>query len=299
MHRWRQTWWAPWYALWRTGIGIGMGTGTGIGMGTGTGIGMGTGTGMGIGAGIGAGADGPRQAPPRRVTLLPWNGDHLGCLRMPTGLRGAADGCCAGLMDTDGKDQHQPRLVVVRHGETQWSQAGRHTGTTDVPLTADGEHQAVELGEVLRRPRWAAVMVSPLGRARRTCELAGFADVAVVVPELAEWDYGAYEGRTTDEIAVERPGWSLWRDGVERGETLAAVGERADEVVVAARRGSGDTLAFAHGHILRVLAARWLGLGPEAGALFALDPCGVGVLGWEHRLPAMTGWNVLVDRVAL
>lgn len=202
-------------------------------------------------------------------------------------------------MDTDGNDQRLPRLVVVRHGETQWSHDRRHTGTTDVPLLADGERQAVEVGKVLRRSRWAAVMVSPLGRARRTCELAGFADVAVVVPELAEWDYGAYEGRTTDEIVAERPGWSLWRDGVEAGETLAAVGARTDQVVAAARREAGDTLAFAHGHVLRALAARWLGLGPEAGALFALDPCGVGILGWEHRLPAMSGWNLLVGRMTL
>lgn len=202
-------------------------------------------------------------------------------------------------MERDGNEDAQPRLVVVRHGETEWSRARRHTGTTDVPLLADGEQEAVELGQVLRQATWAAVLVSPLGRARRTCALAGFSDVAVVVPELREWDYGAYEGRTTEEIVAGRPGWSLWRDGVEAGETLAELSARADQVVAIARRTPGDTLAFAHGHILRVLAARWLGLGPEAGALFALDPCGVGLLGWEHRMPAMTAWNVLVDRSPL
>jgi len=183
------------------------------------------------------------------------------------------------------------QLVVVRHGETAWSRDRRHTGRTDVPLLPEGEAQALELGRYLQAWRFGAVLVSPLVRARRTCELAGFGEEAVVEPDLAEWDYGAYEGRTSADISAERPGWSLWSDGVERGETLAGLGDRADRVVARARLFGGDVLVFGHGHALRVLAARWLGLDPGAGALFTLSPCGIGVLGWEHAAPVLCRWN--------
>ncbi len=184
------------------------------------------------------------------------------------------------------------RLVVVRHGETLWSQTGRHTGTTDIPLLPAGEQQAVGLRARLAGGTFASVLVSPLGRARRTCELAGFGDVAVVCRDLAEWDYGDVEGRTSAEVRSERPGWVLWRDGVRGGETLQEVADRADRVVAAARAVEGDTLVFAHGHVIRVLAARWLGLGPETGANFMVGPAAVGVLGWERQTPAVSRWNL-------
>jgi len=183
-------------------------------------------------------------------------------------------------------------LVVVRHGETAWSRSGRHTGRTDVPLTADGQAQARALRAILAGRRFSAVWTSPLARAAATAALAGFGDRAQPMADLEEWDYGAYEGVTTAEIRRGRPGWSLWDDGVEGGESLAAVGERADRVVAAARRQPGDTLVFAHGHLLRVLAARWLGLAPVAGRFFVLGAARVGELGWEHGGPALLSWNL-------
>jgi probable phosphoglycerate mutase len=183
------------------------------------------------------------------------------------------------------------RLVVVRHGATEWSLAGRHTGTTDVPLAANGEAQARALGKRLAGHGFARVLVSPLARARRTCALAGYGDRAEVVEDLREWGYGEFEGRTTSDIRAERPGWSPWVAGFPGGEPLDRLAERADRVVAAARRAPGDTLAFAHGHILRVVAARWLGLEPSAAASLQLGAGALGVLGWEREVPALGRWD--------
>lgn len=186
----------------------------------------------------------------------------------------------------------EPTAVLVRHGETPWSASLRHTGRSDIPLDAEGEAEAHRLAAGLRQWSFTRVLVSPLTRARQTCALAGFGDVAEVVPDLVEWDYGDYEGRTTADIKLERPSWSLWADGVPSGETLAELGMRADRVVVDIRAGGGEVAVFSHGHFLRVLAARWVGLGPEGGALLALDAGGVGRLGWEHENAVVTLWNL-------
>jgi broad specificity phosphatase PhoE len=183
------------------------------------------------------------------------------------------------------------QIVLVRHGETLWTRSGQHTGRTDIPLTEDGRRQAEHVGESLRGRTFALVLTSPLQRAAETCRLAGLGDVAVVREELAEWDYGAYEGRRTVDIRTERPGWSLWRDGVPEGESAADVGERVDRVVAELRGQDGDVAVFAHGHLLRVLAARWLGLEPAAGQLFALDPATISILGYERETPVLRLWN--------
>lgn len=182
-------------------------------------------------------------------------------------------------------------IVLVRHGETEWSRTGRHTGRTDVPLTEEGSREAEAIGAALAGRRFALVLTSPLERASETCRLAGLADVAVAHDELTEWDYGEYEGRKTLEIREERPGWSLWKDGVPGGETLSDVGERADRVLEELRSVEGDVALFAHGHLLRVLAARWLGLEPAAGRLFALDAGTISVLGHERETAVLRGWN--------
>ncbi len=179
----------------------------------------------------------------------------------------------------------------MRHGETEWSRDGKHTGGTDVPLTERGRRDAEALGAFLGSRRFELVLTSPLSRASDTCRLAGFGDVAVASDDLVEWDYGAYEGRTTKEIREEHPGWTLWRDGVPGGETAAEVGARADRVVAGLREVEGDCAVFAHGHVLRVLAARWLGLGPAEGRLFALDTATIGVLGYERETAVVRLWN--------
>ncbi|MEU3598497.1 histidine phosphatase family protein [Streptomyces sp. NPDC006798] len=190
-----------------------------------------------------------------------------------------------------------PRILLVRHGQTEWSLSGRHTGRTDLPLVEEGERGAGLLGERLRRAPWnglpdVAVRTSPLARAAQTCELAGFGDRAEPWDALMEWDYGAYEGLTTPEIRADgRPGWVIWRDGVEGGEKLEDVARRADEVVAEVRSGDRDTLVFAHGHILRVLCARWLGLDPAFAARIALAPASLSVLGWAYGDPALETWN--------
>ena len=184
-----------------------------------------------------------------------------------------------------------PEVVLVRHGETEWSRDGKHTGRTDVPLTEHGRRQAQAVGAALRGRRFALVLTSPLMRALETCRLAGFGDVAVLRDELREWDYGAYEGRKTIEIRKERPGWTLWRDGVPDGETIQEVAARGDRVLVELRSVQGDPPALAHGHVLRVLAARWLGLEPNAGALFALDPASISALGYERETSVIRLWN--------
>ncbi|MDT3400393.1 histidine phosphatase family protein [Streptomyces sp. B1866] len=189
-----------------------------------------------------------------------------------------------------------PRILLARHGQTEWSLSGRHTGRTDVPLLDQGRAAAKLLGERLHRAPWSGlegveVRTSPLARARETCELAGFGDRARDWSALLEWDYGAYEGRTSEEIAAERPGWVIWRDGVPRGETLAQLSARADEVVAWARGGDRDVLLFAHGHILRSIAARWLGLDVSFAARIRLDPTSLSVLGWAYGDPAIDRWN--------
>jgi len=175
-----------------------------------------------------------------------------------------------------------PLTYLARHGETAWTVSRRHTGRTDIPLTPEGEAQARRLGERLDGLKFAAVLTSPLQRARRTCELAGFGSAAIVEPDLMEWNYGAYEGRTSAEIHAERPDWDLFRDGCPGGESPDQIGVRADLAIRRVRGISGDTLLFSSGHFLRVFAARWLGLEPGAGRLFVLGTASLSVMGYEH-----------------
>lgn len=181
-------------------------------------------------------------------------------------------------------------LWLVRHGETEWSRDGRHTSTTDLPLTDKGVEVARSLAETLARQSFDLVLTSPLRRARTTAELAGFAD-AEDEPDLREWDYGDYEGITTDEIRETVPGWSLWTHETPGGESAEEVSERLDRVVERARSVKGDSLVFAHGHSLRALAARWLGLAVTDGRLLKLDTATVSVLGFEREHPAVLRWN--------
>jgi probable phosphoglycerate mutase len=186
-----------------------------------------------------------------------------------------------------------PLVYLARHGETAWSLTGQHTGTTDLPLTACGEVNAQRLGMRLGGLKFDQVFTSPLERARRTCELAGFAAVAETDPDLVEWNYGQYEGRRTKEIHVERPGWLLFRDGCPGGESPTEIGARADRVVARIRACGGDVLLFSSGHFLRVLVARWLGLEPVAGQYFILNTASLSVVGYEHGLeePVIRLWN--------
>lgn len=186
-----------------------------------------------------------------------------------------------------------PVLHLARHGETAWSLSGQHTGRTDLPLTANGELQAHRLGMRLRGRPFSRVFTSPLQRAARTCELAGYGAAAELDSDLLEWDYGRYEGRRSAEIHLERPDWDLFRDGCPDGETPAEVGARADRVVKRVRSVSGDVLIFSSGHFLRVLAARWLGLAPDHARHFLLGTTAFGALGYEHRLDqsAVLLWN--------
>lgn len=186
-----------------------------------------------------------------------------------------------------------PVVYLARHGETQWSAAGQHTGLTDIPLTANGERNAQRLGERLRTLAFAKVLASPLKRAARTCELAGFGTVAETDRDLREWNYGDYEGRTTNDIRATRPDWQLFRDGCPDGESPAEIGARADRVVAKVRAIEGDVLLFSSGHFLRVLAARWLGLEPRAGSLFLLGTASLSALGYEHgpMEPVIRFWD--------
>lgn len=186
---------------------------------------------------------------------------------------------------------HLSEIVLVRHGETEWSRTGRHTGLTDVPLTERGRRESEAVGVALRERQFALVLTSPLARAAETCRLAGLGAVAIARDELREWDYGEYERLTTIDIRQQRPGWTLWRDGVPGGETLAEVGARVDRILAELRSIEGDVAVFAHGHLLRVLAARWLGLEPAAGRVFALDPGTISVLGYERDSAVLCGWN--------
>jgi broad specificity phosphatase PhoE len=186
-----------------------------------------------------------------------------------------------------------PVTYLARHGETAWSLSGQHTGLTDIPLTERGERNARALGERLTGLTFARVFTSPLRRAFRTCDLAGFAAVAEVDADLVEWNYGQYEGRRTAEIRAERPDWQLFRDGCPGGETPDEVGARADRVVTRVRAVLGDVLLFSSGHFLRVLAARWLGVEPGAGRFFLLSTASLSALGYEHDLsqPVIRFWN--------
>jgi probable phosphoglycerate mutase len=184
-----------------------------------------------------------------------------------------------------------PRLWLVRHGETEWSRLGRHTGLTDVPLTQAGRAQATAVARKLAGHEFGLVLASPLSRALDTARLAGFGDRVEATDDLLEWDYGADEGRTTDEIRRERPGWTVWRDGPKDGETAAQVAARVDRVIARGRAAPGDALAFAHGHVLRVLAARWLAEPPSEGRLYELGTATVSVLGWERETATIERWN--------
>lgn len=183
------------------------------------------------------------------------------------------------------------QLVLVRHGETEWSRDKKHTGRSDVPLTEHGIEEAEAVAPLLEGRELSAVYASPLGRATETCRLAGLGDRAETDEDLLEWDYGSYEGITTAEIHETRPDWVLWRDGCPGGESPAEVGARADAFLAAVEGESGDVAVFGHGHMLRVICARWLGLEPADGARFALNTATLSVLGWEHDWHVIRSWN--------
>jgi broad specificity phosphatase PhoE len=183
------------------------------------------------------------------------------------------------------------RCVLVRHGETEWSRDGRHTGRTDLPLLPEGEEQARELRSSLSDFAFTTVLTSPLLRARKTAALAGLGQGAVIDPDLAEWDYGAYDGVTTTQIREERPGWDLFVDGAPGGESVHDVAVRVDRVIARVRDLPGDVACVAHSHVLRVLAARWLELDPTVGRSLVLDPAAFSELGWDHEHPVMRSWN--------
>ncbi len=185
-----------------------------------------------------------------------------------------------------------PQLWLIRHGETEWSLSGAHTGRTDLPLTDRGKLRAAAIGQFLNGRAFALVLTSPLLRARETCRLAGYGGQAIPDDDLCEWNYGNYEGRTTADIQKDRPGWNLWRDGVVNGETVEQVAARAQRVIGRALDAGGDTALFAHGHILRILTACWLQLAPDAGRLFGLDTATVSILGWEHDTRVIQEWNL-------
>ncbi len=181
------------------------------------------------------------------------------------------------------------QVWLIRHGETEWSASGRHTSSTDLALTAEGERKAAAVGRLLAGKTFAMVLASPLRRALETCRLAGY--TPEVTPDLREWGYGAYEGLTTAEIQVQNPGWTIWTGTPPGGESAAEVGARADRVIAGTASANGDVALFGHGHMLRVLAARWLGLEPTGGRLLALSTGSVSVLGYEHETRVVQGWN--------
>jgi broad specificity phosphatase PhoE len=188
-----------------------------------------------------------------------------------------------------------PLTYLARHGETAWTISRQHTGLTDLPLTAHGEAEALQLGGLLQGFKFSAVLTSPLQRAVRSCELAGFGSMARTEPDLMEWNYGAYEARTTAEIHAERPDWQLFRDGCPGGESPEQIGARADRAIRRVRGIEGNTLLFSSSHFLRVFAARWLGLEPGAGRFFLLGTASLSVIGYEHARsePVIRAWNEL------
>jgi broad specificity phosphatase PhoE len=183
------------------------------------------------------------------------------------------------------------RIWLVRHGETEWSKSGQHTGRTDIPLTATGRQQGKALGRHLAGRQFALVLTSPLERARETCRLAGFDAVAQVSDDLLEWNYGIYEGRTTAAVRAEQPGWSIWTTPIPQGETVEQVGERARRVIARADAVTGDVALFAHAHVLRILAACWIGLPPIHGRILALDSASLSILGYERETRVIQVWN--------
>jgi broad specificity phosphatase PhoE len=186
---------------------------------------------------------------------------------------------------------HQPHLTLIRHGDTEWSLSGRHTGWTDIQLVDSGRRQAKLLGRRLAGRSFALVLSSPLSRALETCRLAGLGDAVTTDPDLREWNYGDLEGLTSDEIRGSMPGWTIWSGRVPGGETAGEVGQRADRVIERALSVDGDIAIFAHGHLLRVLAARWLGLPADHGALFELATATLSRLGWERERRVIELWN--------
>lgn len=188
------------------------------------------------------------------------------------------------------------KVYVVRHGETEWSLSGQHTGVTDIPLTENGRAVARRLKPILAEQAFALVLTSPLSRARETCELAGLGARAAIEPDLKEWNYGEYEGLTSEQIHAKRPGWMVFRDGCPGGESPKQVGARADRVIARVRAATGDVALFAHGHLFRVLVARWIGFPPEAGQHFLLDTATLNVLGYYRDSPAVQVWNAPLTR---
>jgi probable phosphoglycerate mutase len=182
-------------------------------------------------------------------------------------------------------------VYLIRHGETEWSRSGQHTGSTDLPLTEDGRRSAKQLAPHLARTSFARVLSSPLQRARTTCELAGLGDRMELEPDLVEWRYGDYEGLTSAQIQRSAPGWMVFADGCPGGESPSEVSARVDRVIARVRSGTGRVALFAHGHVLRVFVARWLGLPPIHGSHFLLDTATVSILGWYRETPAVKRWN--------
>ncbi len=182
-------------------------------------------------------------------------------------------------------------IWLMRHGETEWSVSGKHTSRTDLPLLPSGIKQAQELASKVKEEKFALVLVSPMHRAQETCRLAGLSAAAQIADDLREWDYGAYEGKTTAEIRKDRPGWQLWRDGVNGGESLDQVRLRVQRVIEHARKAEGNVALFAHGHVLRILTAVWLNLPPNDGQFFALNTGTISVLGFEHEYRVIRRWN--------
>lgn len=186
-----------------------------------------------------------------------------------------------------------PKVYLARHGETEWSLSGQHTGLTDIPLTPRGEWEGLQLGKRLQGTPFSLVLTSPLRRARKTCDLASYGEIAQNDPDLSEWHYGDYEGLRTAEIQAKNPGWSVFRDGCPGGESPAEISERIDRVISRVRAADGDVLLFGHGHCLRVLTARWLGLPASDGRFFRLSTATLSILSYEHTLesPVISLWN--------
>jgi probable phosphoglycerate mutase len=197
-------------------------------------------------------------------------------------------------MDNDGHEMKStPEVALVRHGQTEWSKTARHTGRTDIPLTDLGRKQARALGRMIEDDQFDQVLSSPLSRAWETMELAGLVGQAVASSDLVEWDYGEYEGLPTVEIRLDHPGWTVWTHPIIGGESIEDVSVRADLIISSLLESEGSTVLFAHAHILRILAARWMGLSPEAGAALSLDTATLSTLGWERENRVIRTWNVM------